>query len=319
MLSRIAESVYWMSRSLERTDNTARLLDINLTQRLEADEAGGEEVRWAPLLHIVAGNEDYERIFPDGAITGPRVIRYMVQEKDNAGSIHGALKASRENARVARDRISKEMWESLNEFWLQVEGHVAHRQPPEWESAFFKHVRAEVARFHGLTMSTMLRGDAFNFYLLGTFLERADMTARILDVKYHRLLLDSSLVGSPLDYYEWGALLKSLSGFEAYRRHHHGGIRPVDVVQMVVFSRQFPRSLHFSVDRIHRAIEEIGTSRADGAVGQALARLASLLAGRAPEDVARDDLHVFLADYLEQLSSLHSALQNEYFEAHLGT
>ncbi|MDZ7752204.1 MAG: alpha-E domain-containing protein [Gammaproteobacteria bacterium] len=318
MLSRIAESVYWMSRFLERTDNTARLLDINLTHLLEADEAGSEELQWAPLLHIVAGNEVYQRIFPDGAVTGARMIRYMVQEKGNSGSIYAALKGARENARVARDRVSKEMWEALNEFWLQVDGHVTHRLSPERESVFFKHVRAEVARFHGLTVSTMLRGDAFSFYLLGTFLERADMTARILDVKYHRLLPDVAQVGSPLDYYQWGALLKSLSGFEAYRRHYHGGIRPLDVVDLVVFSRHFPRSLHFAVDRMTQAIQEIGTSQVDCAVCRALEGLSALLTARAPEEVVREGLHEFLTDYLDQLSTLHASLQNEYFEAHLG-
>jgi uncharacterized alpha-E superfamily protein len=148
------------------------------------------------------------------------------------------------------DRISKEMWQGMNELWLTVDTRLKSPLPPERAAAFYAAVRNEVARFHGLTSSTMMRGEAYGFYLLGTCLERADMTARILDVKYHILLPDAAMQGSPLDYYQWAALLKSLSGFEAYRRKYHTRMRPIDVAQHAIFEGDFPRSLQFAVDRI---------------------------------------------------------------------
>src|SRR4029077_20859102 len=129
----------------------------------------------------------------------------------------------------------------------------------------YAEVRNGVARFHGLTSNTMMRGEGWSFYLLGTFLERADMTARILDVKYHLLLPDIAMVGSPLDYYQWAALLKSLSGFEAFRRKYHAGLRPVDIAAFVVFERDFPRSLRFSVERMEHALREIASIGDKGA------------------------------------------------------
>jgi uncharacterized alpha-E superfamily protein len=176
----------------------------------------------------------------------------------------------------------------------------------------------EVARFHGLTSSTMMRGEAYGFYLLGTFVERADMTARILDVKYHILLPDATMVGSPLDYYQWAALLKSLSGFEAYRRKYHTGMRPIDVAQHAIFEGDFPRSLQFAVDRIQRALEMISTSTADNPSHQAVGRLRAHLEHHSAEIVLREGFHEFLQGFLGQMAALNAALQVDYFAAHFG-
>ena len=169
------------------------------------------------------------------------------------GSIRNSLRSARENARVVRDRISKEMWEAMNELWL------AASEPPQDAThsgtggALLLPGAREVGRFHGVTLNSMMRGEAFSFYTLGTFLERTDMTARIMDVKYHLLLPELSMVGSPLDYYQWVALLKSLSGFEAFRRRYQTGLRPLDIAGFIIFDADFPRSLRFRVDRLSGA------------------------------------------------------------------
>lgn len=224
MLSRIAESLYWMGRNLERADDTARILDINVRHMLEADEGATEEMQWTPLLTIVDADVPYLARHPDGQVTVQRVIRYLTQDKDYPGSLYNSLRLARENARVVRDRITQEMWEAINQFWLSTDRHLKTRLQP-WQAAeFYSYVHREVALFFGLTQSTMMRGEAYGFTALGSLQERADMTARILDVRYHLLLPDLTLVGSPLDYYQWGALLKSLSGFESYRRRYHSEI-----------------------------------------------------------------------------------------------
>jgi uncharacterized alpha-E superfamily protein len=218
-----------------------------------------------------------------------------------------------------RDRISKEMWQGMNELWLIVDTRLKSPLPPERAGAFYTVVRNEVARFHGLTSSTMMRGEAYGFYLLGTYLERADMTARILDVKYHILLPDAAMVGSPLDYYQWAALLKSLSGFEAYRRKYHTGMRPIDVAQHAIFEGDFPRSLQFAVDRIQRALEMIGAPAAGSQSRDAVEHLAALLAHHSAEIVLREGFHEFLRGFLGHITTLNAALQADYFAVHFGT
>jgi uncharacterized alpha-E superfamily protein len=231
--------------------------------------------------------------------------------------VRSSLRLARENARVVRDRISKEMWECVNELWLRFQDRLERPLPPERAAEHCRFLRSEVARFHGLTSGSMMRGEAFGFYLLGFFLERADMTCRLLDVKYHLLLPDLSLVGSPLDYYQWAALLRSLSGFEAYRRKHHL-LRPIDVGQFVILDPDFPRSLRFAVDRMQQALLGIGAKESRSEALGAVRELTRLLEKSDAEGLFQRGLHEFLAEVLARVSALHEALREEYFEAHLG-
>jgi uncharacterized alpha-E superfamily protein len=317
MLSRIGESLYWMARNLERADDSARILDINVLYMLEADEGTTEETQWKPLLNILDADEAYLERYEDGVISVQRVIQFLTQDKSNPSCLYNSLRLARENARVVRDRISGEMWEGINEFWLRVDKHLKVTLQPWRAAEFYAYVHREVALFFGLTQATMMRGEAYGFTVLGSLQERADMTARILDVRYHLLLPDVSLVGSPLDYYQWGALLKSLSGFDAYRRQYHAGIRPIDVVEFVVFNPDFPRSLVYCVENMGRALERIGLA-AEGAVANAMKALRLHLADTGPRAILDQGLHEYLDQFLILLARLTQALQGDYFEAHLG-
>ncbi len=179
MLSRIADSLYWMSRHLERAGNTSRLLEINLIYLLEAEDALPVSAQWKPLLAITSTEAAYEKCFGSPEITAHRVVQFMTSERSNPNSIRSSLRLARENARVVRDRISKEMWESMNESWLQFDRQLSAPIEPQRAASLYAAVRDSVARFHGLTSNTMMRGEGWAFYLLGTILERADMTARI--------------------------------------------------------------------------------------------------------------------------------------------
>jgi uncharacterized alpha-E superfamily protein len=311
MLSRIAESIYWMSRYLERAEYTARLVEINLIHAVEAESALSEAAEWRPLLAI-CGNEAAYRNVGGGEVLGARVIEFLTRERRNSSSIRSSLRLARENARVVRDRISKEMWEHVNELWL----HSEERLQRPISAEYYRWLRGEVDRFHGATSSTMMRGEAFGFYLLGFFLERADMTCRILDVKYHLLLPDLSLVGSALDYYQWGALLKALSGFEPYRRKHPQ-LLPMAVAEFVILDGEFPRSLRFAVDRMEQALVKVGQARGDSAALRGVAALRALLQENTPESLFDQGLHDFLGAFLVGISALHEAVQDEYFGAHL--
>ncbi|MFN8640169.1 MAG: alpha-E domain-containing protein [Candidatus Binatia bacterium] len=316
MLSRIADSLYWMSRYLERAGNTARLVEINLVHLLEAEDALPEAAQWRPLLSIGGSEEAYQARYDGAEVTAARTIQFMTRERRNPNGIRTSLRLARENARVVRDRISNEMWEAINEMWLRID-RLMERGGAERSPGLFAEVRNGVARFHGISVSTMMRGEGFGFYLLGTCAERADMTARILDVKYHLLLPDVAMVGSPLDYYQWAALLKSLSAFEAFRRRYHAGLRPVDIAEFVLFERDFPRSLRFTVDRMEHALREIGVAE-DDRPATALRDLDAHLAEATAEQVFTVGLHQYLDTFLGKVAAFNAAVSNGYFEQYLG-
>jgi uncharacterized alpha-E superfamily protein len=319
MLSRIADNLYWMSRYLERAHNTSRLIGINLLHLVETEEMLAEHSQWRPLLSITGNEVAYLRLYPGEEITATRAIHFITRENANPNSILNCLRMARENARIVRDRISKEMWESMNDFWLKVDDQLHGPLPLEAWPEFHKFVRNGVALFHGLTVSTMMRGEGLNYYQLGTFLERADMTARILDVRYHLLLPDPSMVGSPLDYYQWAALLKTLSGFEAYRRKVHAGFRPIDVAEFVILEKDFPRSLWFCIQRLYEALLSLRGSALQHSSFNIMSGLLEEWSHLDVQEVFfKKGLHEFLREFLKKISSLHLALEQDFFTTYVG-
>ena len=314
MLSRIADSMYWMARYLERAGETARLMEINLLYLVEAQEDMGEVDKWRPILQITSTELLYTEQFGDVvAITTPRVLQFISAGRTNPNSIRNCLRLFRENARVARDRISKEMWEAVNEIWMGFNERLKGPLTAERTSSMFVELRNQVARFNGLTASTMMRGEAYAFYQLGGCLERADMTSRILDIKYHIILPDLSMVGSALDYYQWAALLKSLSGYEAFRRSYHTGFMPADVAEFVVLNRDFPRSIVFSVDRMGNALEIIGLEHKD-ATRAAFVVISDMVVGISSQQIFDNGLHEHLESLLGRISLFHTALAEDFFQ-----
>ena len=312
MLSRLADSMYWMARYLERAGETARLMEINLLYLVEAEEDMGEEDKWRPILQITSTESLYVEQFGDAGISTPRVLQFISAGRTNPNSIRTCLRLFRENARVARDRISKEMWEAVNEIWMGFDERLKGPLTSERVSSLFVELRNQVARFNGLVASTMMRGEAYAFYQLGGCLERADMTARIMDVKYHIILPDLTMVGSALDYYQWAALLKSLSGFEAFRRSYHSGFMPADVAEFVVLNRDFPRSIVFSVERMGAALEIIELQGKEK-TASAFEQLSAMVKTTAQE-ISTEGLHEFLERLLASITLFHNALAEEFFQ-----
>lgn len=318
MLSRIADSLYWMSRYLERANNASRLVGINLVHLVEAEDVISEPSQWRPLLSIAGLEATYAELYPGEEIHGERVINLITREASYPHSILNCLRQARENARLVRDRLSKEMWESMNEMWLRLNVRLRGPLPLDEWPEFHKSVRNGVSLFHGLTINTMMRGEGFDYVQLGTFLERADMTARILDVRYHLLLPDISMVGSPLDYYQWAALLKSLSGFEAYRRKVHAGFRPIDVAEFVIFERDFPRSLRYCVERIYSSLQSLGASPLQQSSVSLVGELLEEWEHTNIQEVFFEKgLHEFLQGFLQMNSKLHLALSKDFFTTYV--
>ncbi|MHA1567976.1 MAG: alpha-E domain-containing protein, partial [Alphaproteobacteria bacterium] len=247
MLGRTADQLYWMARYMERAENTARLLDVNSRMALMPHDPKVGASVWLSALQV-AGIDG-----PAGDDAPPPssddVISLLALDRTNASSILSCLHAARENARALRASITTELWEALNTTWLDSRDLDLAAVRARGMRNFFDWVRDRSHLFRGVISGTMLRDDSRGFIDLGTYLERADNTARLLDSKYHVLLPEADEVGGAVDYYQWGSVLRSVSAFRAYNKVYNGAIIPFRVAELLVMRQDMPRSLHACLDR----------------------------------------------------------------------
>ena len=311
MLARVADRIFWMSRQMERAENMARILGV--TSNLVLLDSGGlrEQNLLAPLA-ITETEEAYQA--HHDKLTLPGLIEFMALDEDNPSSIYSCLKWARDNAHAVRWQITSEMWETLNATWIEMRAIPRGRVTGAGATQFFDWVKERSHLFRGVTYGTIVRGEAFNFSRLGTFLERADNTARILDVKYHILLPSVEDVGGALDYYQWTALLRSVSAFETYRQLYRDQIFPIKVAQLLILERRMPRSLAGCFDQIIESMDRIR-----GQSDQSAKRLANELHARLSyaniEEVFQGGLHEYLADVLADIGELGNRIQRAYLGA----
>lgn len=309
MLSRTADNLFWMARHIERAENTARVLDVaHRTSLLPTDIEGAEAYLWYAPLNITGCAVDYEA--KHGMAESRSVTHFMAFDPLNHSSIYSCLKHARENARAVRGAITSEMWESINTTWLEfnrLNSDINEERLPY----LFEWVKERSHLFRGVTVGTILKDDAFNFNRLGTFLERADNTARILDVKYHILLPSVKDVGGAADYYQWGALLKSVSAFEAYRKIYRDVISPLRVAELLILRADMPRSLHACMNEVKNTLEIINGNTGHEARRRAGEQHAALHYGRI-EDIFALGLHEYLTDFLERTDLLGQEIRNGY-------
>ena len=314
VLSRSADHLYWMSRNVERAENTARILDVS--DRLGLLPAGSENgagSEWDAVLQITGDASGFHARFPEA--TAANVIAHMTLDPNNPSSIYSTMRSARENARAERVGITTEMWEALNSTWLEISQLTPARLAARGYRNFFDWIKERSHLFRGAAVSTMLRDERYHFLRLGTFIERADNTARILDVKYHILLPDLADVGGAVDHFQWGALLRSVS---AYRNYHHAYkqvITPVNVADLLILNDQFPRSLHSCHNEVVHLLDEVSGPRGAEAARQAGEIHAMLHYGRI-ESVFAHGLHEFLSDFIIRNNRLSGEIQAAYLIAH---
>jgi uncharacterized alpha-E superfamily protein len=307
MLSRVADRIFWMSRQMERAENMARILGVASNMVL----FGSAETREQTLLAPLTITDSAERYFEKkNLVTFEALVEFLALDPDNPSSIYSCLKWARENGHAVRWQITSEMWETLNSTWLEMKRVRRADLAGAGAAKFFDWVKDRSHLFRGVTYGTIVRGDAFNFSRLGTFLERADNTARILDVKYHVLLPSVKDVGGALDYYQWTALLRSVSSFETYRLLYHDQIFPIKVAQLLILERRMPRSLAACFDQITQALDRIeGQDRA-------AKRLASELHARLThadiDEIFQAGLHEYLTECLANIYELGQRIQRAY-------
>ncbi len=316
ILSRSADHLYWMARQVERAENTARILDVSnrmaLLPAMGESRVEAEGSEWDALLRITGGAELFYERFPTA--TPQAVIRFMTLDAENPSSIYSTIRAARENARAERVALTTEMWEALNSTWLEISSLTPARLASRGHRNFFDWIKERSHVFRGATVATMLRDERYHFLRLGTFMERADNTARILDVKYHILLPDQVEVGSALDYMQWGALLRSVSAYRTYHHAYKETITPAHVAEMLIFNDSFPRSLHSCVNDTLEMLDAIGGPR-----GAEARRLAGELHARLHygkiEAVFAYGLHEFLTDFITSNNTLGNEIQSAYLVA----
>jgi uncharacterized alpha-E superfamily protein len=310
MLSRTANNLFWMARYVERAENTARILDVTYRMSLMPQDPSVAQKEWFAPLNITG------TLFPFSGryntVGAHDVLRYMVLDPSNPSSILSCAKGARENARAVRGAITSEMWEVLNSTWLELQNFNEARLDSEGVSHFFDWVKERSHLFRGVTVGTALKDEAFHFNRLGVFLERSDNTARILDVKYHVLLPSVDDVGGAVDYYQWAAVLRSVSAFESYRKVYRDVITPLRVAELMILRADMPRSLHACMREAYEIMQVLATAQAGETLRLAGSLWSELHFGRI-DDIFSRGLHEYLTDFLERTDELGALINRSYF------
>lgn len=311
MLSRVANSIYWMCRYIERAENVARFLSVNLNLLL--DMPSEKDKHWEPLVAITGDHELFDKKYD--AYTEDTVIRFLTFDREYPNAILTCLAAARENARSIREIISSEMWEHLNNFYLELADSSSPSFALEDPHRFFRIIQMRSHLFTGLLDSTMSHGEAWNFARIGMMIERADKTSRILDVKYFMLLPQSDLVNSPVDNIQWTAVLKSASASEMYRKEFHI-ITPKNVADFLIFSNSFPRSIRHCLNKANIALHRIsgnGTGTIHNDAEKKLGRLVADLEYTDIDEVVQGGMHEYLDDLQVRLNLVDQAIGMSFF------
>jgi uncharacterized alpha-E superfamily protein len=309
MLSRVANSIYWMSRYIERADNVARFIDVNTYLMLDLS-LNQDQTQWYPLVATSGDDEDFNKRY---AIADEKsVVKFLTFDPKNPNSIAASIAHARENARTVREVIPVELWELINELFHLTQAHSRKRAVADLQD-FYAKVRYTGHYFSGLMHNTMSRDQGFLFAHLGQMLERADKTARIMDVKYFLLLPRADLVNSDYDSVQWGAVLKSVSALEMYRQQYHC-VNYQDVAQFVFFSPVFPRSLVYCFERAATDLAMISRfTDPENAATRAMARHLTRMQSIDATTVLADGLHEFIDQFQLDLNALDTAIHETFF------
>lgn len=310
MLGRTANGLYWMFRYLERAENMARLLDAGLRMALTRDLVTAEE-EWRSVIATAGHRRGYEA--KHASYTGMQAWNYLLRDKDNQSSILAMFGQVRQNARLARNAISSELWEAINENWIEIQDQLAKPIGENRVLDTVATIRRAGTLAHGAMEGSMLRDESYHFAQAGTFIERGDCVARILDIKYYLLLPSLSYVGSSLDTGQWDTVLRSVSGDRAYRWLNAGRIDARGICEFLILDDRFPRSLAFC----HTALREnlAALARIHGHEGESntLMREADTrLHDLSIDEIFDQGLHEFLIDFNDTNASIGSAIAQDY-------
>jgi uncharacterized alpha-E superfamily protein len=310
MLSRTADSLFWLSRYVERAENTARIIDAaSRSAALPAGYASANE--WEGALaatsSLAAFHEHYDEITPDN------VLEFLAFSPKNPSSIRSCLETARFNARSVRTALTAEMWETINSAWLELKSYAGSSADPERIADFVRFVKQTSMAFDGSSYRTMLRNDRYFFNRLGVYIERADATARLLDVKYHVLLPPGAEVGGSVDYFQWSSILRATSTLTAYHWVYRQNLKPWLVADLMLFNEEMPRSVASCYEGLTRYLDHLARGYGRQGPSQRLARTTfSALRSTSVDDAFRTGLHEFLTELLADNNRLGQAIHEQY-------
>lgn len=312
MLSRIADSLFWLGRYIERAEDTSRILDVNYHMLLQQSQ-DSYHLRWEPLI-VMAGEERlFRRLYSE--VNAENVFEFLAFRPDNPSSVVQCITKARENARTIRDCISREMWEDINGLYHMVSRFNPRDEIVAGPHRFCDKIKFGTHRFHGVTDATLPHDEGWQFLRIGWSLERAEMTSRLVDVQYQNLLDELLALETP-DNHQWMAVLRSVGAFEAYHRQYHSLIEPEKVAGMLILNAQHPRSIRFSATEVQAGLRAISGS-SPGSYASEAERLAGRLVERLSydkiEEIFKQGLHGYLNELSDMFNSIGSDIARTYF------
>jgi uncharacterized alpha-E superfamily protein len=309
MLGRTAGGIFWMFRYLERAENMARLVEAG--HRMALTRGAGSDEEWRSVVTTAGLRAAYEARFDN--YEPQNVVNFLMRDKTNPASILSMLETARQNARMTRTALTREVWEATNIFWMRMKDRMTRPVRETDLPGLIAMIRQHSAQVRGALHGSMLRIDVYNFARAGTYLERADNTARILDVKYYVLLPSLSFVGATLDNVQWETILRSVSAEHAFRWLNAGGTRPVSVAEFLILDRRFPRSLAFCYKKLHGNLKYLGQEYGERLPTQDLAEsLYERLSSQSISEIFDHGLHQFLTEFMTQNGQLAAQIEGDY-------
>ncbi|MFZ9752833.1 MAG: alpha-E domain-containing protein [Cyanobium sp.] len=311
MLSRVADSLYWINRYVERAENISRFVEVSEAMALDCPPGSAEP--WLPLIDASGDRELFDQLCPAGSPED--VVHFLVRHEDNPNSVVNCLAIARENARQIRDVVTTEMWEQLNGTYWQLQEASYWEQPPQEQ---LREIRRACQLFYGITDATLSRDLSWQFSRLGRLLERADKTSRILDVKYYLLLPSPEEVGGVIDELQWIALLRTAGAYQMFRQSQQRAIAPEAVAGFLLLNPVFPRSVRYCLERISETLRIVHGKAVPGHP-DAIECLTGLTLARwsytSIEDLIAGGLHEAIDQLQQDLNQLHTLIEQRYFIA----
>ena len=314
MLSRTADHLYWMARYMERAENTARMLGVNRDMALLPQSADAAEDGWRGLLSISELTLSFSKRYDE--VNARNVMDFMVRDSTNPSSILSCLRAARENARAVRGALTTEVWETQNQTWLECDRELRGDSFERDPSAFLERVKVRSHLSRGVTVGTMLQDEALHFLRISTFLERADNTARLLDVKFQALrngdfFGGQSRLEQEVDFYHWSAILRSVSAFEIYRKVYRNVIVPEKVADLLILRPDMPRSLAACIAEVVNNLDLVANEQS-GETRRRAGRLHADLRYSRIDEILATGLHAFLTQFLDRVGDLGAGIGRDF-------
>lgn len=309
MLGRTANGLFWMFRYIERAENTARLIDAGL--RMSLTRMQGQEEDWESVLRSAGVYETYLENYPE--VTSAEAINFLLRDKANSSSVASAIEAARNNGRMVRTALTREAWESVNECYLMLKARLSRRVPNADLPSVIDDIKQRTGLIRGAFHGTMLRNELFNFARIGTFMERADNTSRILDVKYYLLLPAVSYVGSSLDNVQWESILRSVSAHRSYGWVYDDEYKPSNIADFLILNGRMPRSLAYCYDKINSNLSYLEREYGErNAAHETAAATMAMLRDGDIKAIMDAGLHEFLQGFIGQNNRVAAEIADAY-------